>query len=82
LANLCSKECESKLPIPPEDYLQFAHKGGAELKQPLDANEMFELRMTEMEQENFEETEPDIQPPIEDNTENKDFKLLKLIKKI
>jgi len=82
LVNLCSKECESKLPIPDEDYLQFAHKGGAELKQPLDANEMLELRMTEMEQDNTEETETNIQPPVKDNTENKDFKLLKLIKKI
>lgn len=31
LTNLCSKECESKLPVPPKDYLQFAHKGGANL---------------------------------------------------
>lgn len=82
LANLCSKECESKLPTPPEDYLQFAHKGGAELKQPLDANEMFELRMIEIEQENVDETETDIQPTIVNNTENRDFKLSKLIKKI
>ena len=45
LLNLCSKECESKLPKPPENYIQFPHKGGADLKQPLDENELFELEM-------------------------------------
>ncbi|MEJ1241020.1 leucine-rich repeat domain-containing protein [Chryseolinea sp. T2] len=34
LANLCSRECESRLPLPPKGYVQSAHKGGAELKQP------------------------------------------------
>jgi hypothetical protein len=36
LANLCSKECEMKLPEPPEDYVQFPHKGGSHIKQPLE----------------------------------------------
>lgn len=39
LANLCSKECEEKLPQPPKDYIQNPHKGGARLKQP-DCDEM------------------------------------------
>jgi hypothetical protein len=36
LANLCSSECKHKLPKPPENYIQFPHKGGANLVQPLD----------------------------------------------
>jgi hypothetical protein len=34
LANLCSRECEGKLLKPPEDYIQFPHKGGVDLEQP------------------------------------------------
>jgi len=34
LANLCSKECECKLPTPPQGFVQTPHKGGADLKQP------------------------------------------------
>ncbi|TAG02319.1 MAG: hypothetical protein EAZ44_07385 [Cytophagia bacterium] len=34
LANLCSKECEGRLPQPEIGYVQFPHKGGADLKQP------------------------------------------------
>jgi hypothetical protein len=45
LANLCSKECERKLPSPAKDYVQFPHKGGSALKQPLDENERFKLEM-------------------------------------
>ncbi len=32
LANLCSKDCELKLPIPPKQYIHYAHKGGIEIK--------------------------------------------------
>lgn len=34
LINSCSKECEDKLPDSPKNYIQHAHKGGSELKQP------------------------------------------------
>jgi hypothetical protein len=34
LANLCSKECEEKLPEPAKGYVKYPHKGGARLKQP------------------------------------------------
>lgn len=34
LINLCSKECKDKLPKGNGNYLEFAHKGGEELKQP------------------------------------------------
>lgn len=34
LVNLCSSDCEAKLPQPPKGYVQYPHKGGADLKQP------------------------------------------------
>jgi len=34
LVNLCSEECKQNLPKPPENYVQYPHKGGADLKQP------------------------------------------------
>ncbi|MFH6989048.1 hypothetical protein ACHRVW_15005 [Flavobacterium collinsii] len=45
LVNLCSGECESKLPKPPDNYIPFPHKGGADLKQPPDEEELFELEI-------------------------------------
>jgi hypothetical protein len=33
LANVCSNECESAIPAPPENYVPHPHKGGVELKQ-------------------------------------------------
>ncbi|OXB18719.1 hypothetical protein [Flavobacterium reichenbachii] len=82
LTNLCSKECENKLPIPPENYIQFAHKGGADLKQPLDENQLFELEMKNYKNEQSEnviETKPIENSEI---SKNKRFPLLKLIRKI
>ena len=34
LINLCSNECGEKLPLGEGNYLEFAHKGGKDLKQP------------------------------------------------
>ncbi|WP_282043429.1 hypothetical protein [Winogradskyella flava] len=34
LVNLCSQECELKLPEPAKGYVDKPHKGGSELKQP------------------------------------------------
>ena len=45
LVNLCSKDCESKLPTPPENYVQFPHKGGSDLVQPLNEDELLELEL-------------------------------------
>lgn len=45
LVNLCSRDCERKLPQPAEDYVEYAHKGGAGLKQPLNEWERFEQEM-------------------------------------
>lgn len=54
LANLCSKECEEKLPQPPENYVQNAHKGGADLIQPPDSSELWKIKMAEREKERQE----------------------------
>jgi hypothetical protein len=80
LTNLCSKVCEEKLPKPPEDYLQFPHKGGAELKQPLDENKLFELQM-----EQEQKAELNLTPKtteLQDKAVKKEFNVLKLIRKI
>jgi hypothetical protein len=34
LANLCSSDCENKLPMSPKGYVQYPHKGGQDLNQP------------------------------------------------
>lgn len=87
LTNLCSKECESKLPSPPKDYVQFAHKGGADLEQPLDEDELFEIEMKKDEEEqskNVIETKKaeNKETPLDKPTEKKEFTMLKLIRKI
>lgn len=91
LANLCSKECEEKLPQPPENYVQYAHKGGADLVQPPDENELWEIRMAERKKEEEKEKRNN---PVVDNKEKSqkaepekkinwsDLKPLKLIRKI
>jgi hypothetical protein len=73
LTNLCSKECENKLPIPPKNYLQFAHKGGADLKQPFDEDEFFEIEMKNYENEQSNKVT---------KTKKKIFPMLKMIRKI
>jgi len=87
LTNLCSKECEHKLPTPPKDYLQFAHKGGADLEQPLDEDERFELEMKNYDDSQDETTIVTTQTenknrPLDKPTDRKEFPLLKLIRKI
>jgi hypothetical protein len=71
LANLCSKECEEKLPQPPKGYIQNAHQGGADLKQPSEEEwEEANLTITTFE-------------AIENQSNNdKSPQLLKLIRKI
>lgn len=85
LVNLCSSECKHQLPKPPEDYVQFAHKGGSELQQPLDEDERFELEMAqyENEQNNILAQEEHKPMPTPDITkDNEKPKLLKLIRKL
>lgn len=45
LVNSCSTECESKLPIPPENYVPGPHKGGRHLQQPMTKDEYFEWQL-------------------------------------
>lgn len=87
LTNLCSKECERKLPTPPKNYVQFAHKGGADLEQPLDEDERFELEMKSYDDSQSETTIVTTQTdnndtPLDKPTVRKEFPLLKLIRKI
>ena len=87
LANVCSKECEHTLPKPPENYVQFPHKGGADLLQPPDEDELFELEMKQYEEENKDKSIKDsdqLQKPIEPRKpkENKVVQAIKLIRKL
>ncbi|WP_163393709.1 hypothetical protein [Flavobacterium limi] len=76
LVNLCSKECESKLPKPPENYIQFPHKGGADLKQPLNEDELFELEMR-----NHDDSQNENLKVIE-IAEKQQFSILKLMRRV
>lgn len=49
MANLCSKECKEKLPQPPRNYVQYAHKGGADLIQPPNESELWNIKKLERE---------------------------------
>lgn len=51
LVNSCSKRCEDSLPKSPEGYVQYPHKGGSDLVQPPDEDEIL---MMELEKENKE----------------------------
>lgn len=87
LTNLCSKECESKLPTPPKNYIQFPHKGGAELEQSPNENEFFELKMINEQEEQSKNVieikqTAHIETPLDIPTEKKEFPILKLIRKI
>ena len=87
LTNLCSKDCESKLPKPANDYVQFAHKGGADLKQPLNEDEHFELEMKDYNDNQSNnaivaEQNDNCITQLDKTTEKKEFLLLKLIRKI
>lgn len=86
MTNLCTKECEGKLPTLPKDYVQFAHKGGADLKQPLNEDERFELEMKSYDDSQSEiivTTQTDNNnKPLDKPTDRKEFTLLKLVRKI
>ncbi len=88
LANLCSKECEADLPKPPKNYVQFAHKGGADLVQPPDEDELWEIEMAEREKVEKENKNITEQPePVKEKSEIVEkekfkFPLIKLVRKI
>ena len=88
LANLCSNECEQNLPNPPENYVQIPHKGGADLVQLPDEDELWEIEMAEREKAERENSEKE-EPTEQINTESVKVKLdvsklpiLKLVRKI
>lgn len=73
LANVCSKNCEEKLPQPPKGYVRHPHKGGVNLEQP---------SYEEWENANVAKiSNADLTKQI-NNTSNKKPKLIKLIRKI
>jgi hypothetical protein len=84
LANLCSQACQDSLPKPPENYVSYPHKGGADLIQPLDENQQWEIEMAIREKEE-EENKPNTETDT-DKSDKKvdlsDLKPLKVIKKI
>jgi len=88
LANLCSIECEQKLPNPPKNYVQLPHKGGADLIQPPDEDELWEIELKELEnteKKNINKSESSEKNHSElKNTQSNSvkFPILKLIKKI
>jgi len=73
LANLCSKECELKLPEPAKGYVDKPHKGGADLKQPTRA---------EWEKANTVKISTVELNKIKEENKTEKPKLLKLIRKI
>ncbi len=88
LANLCSKECEAHLPKPPKNYVQFAHNGGADLVQPPDEDELWEIEMAEREKAEKKNKNITEQPePVKEKSEIVEkekfkFPLIKLVRKI
>lgn len=77
LANLCSLECESKLPKPKKGYVSQPHKGGFDLKQPT-YEEWEKANVVKM---TIAEWEEELKKQKIDN-EKQPTKLLKLIRKI
>jgi len=73
LANLCSQDCEDKLPKPPKGCVQFPHKGGADLEQST-YEEWEEANVVKLTMENIEKLK-------QKDTGGKP-KLFKLIRKI
>lgn len=87
LVNLCSKDCETKLPIPPEDYIQHPHKGGKYLQQPPDEDEIWKREYAKRQAEKIDEEVGNQTNEIDKKQEETSFNfsdlpLLKLIKKI
>jgi len=86
LVNLCSNQCEVNLPDPPKNYIEHPHKGGADLKQPLDENELWKLEMATYEREDQENKKKSDKGDDEKGESIKlkisDLRPIKLIRKI
>jgi hypothetical protein len=83
LTNLCSKECEQKLPRPSKNYIQYPHKGGVDLAQPPNENELWEKEW-EKRQKEMKETKSTTQKHnnSDEKVDIKKWKSLKLIRRI
>jgi len=75
LINSCSEQCQSQIPPPPENYVSYPHKGGADLKQSLTDYERWDLELEDREKNNRIKAEPVV-------LDNKESKLLSVIRKI
>lgn len=82
LANLCSKECQESLPKPPENYLPYPHKGGANLVKIPDENELWDIEIAKREKESKEGDANTDSAKINHKFNFSDLKLLKVIRKI
>lgn len=90
LVNVCSDACKEKLPAPPKNYIPHEHKGGKDLKQPLDEEAEWEIEWAkrQAEAENNKSGE-EANDPADDTDAGKkqsvsfkDMKPLRLIRKI
>ena len=75
LVNACSKQCEEKLPTPPENYLQFAHKGGVGLKQSPDEDALWEIELLRRKNKPVATVQP---PASINNQDSQDSKKLQV----
>ena len=66
LVNVCSKVCAENLPPPPKHYVQYPHKGGIDLIQPLTRYEIWELEYAKKEETTADEII--IDQKVEDKT--------------
>lgn len=87
LVNLCSKDCETRLPVPPEDYIRYPHKGGKNVQQPPDEDEIWEQEDIQRQAEKTGEEVEILLNETDKKQEETSFNvsnlpLLKLIKKI
>lgn len=73
LVNSCSEKCEATLPQPQKGYVPYAHKGGADLKQP-SYEEWEEFNVVKMTLKELNE--------LNENSKKEEPKLLKLVRKI
>lgn len=76
LANLCSKECESQLPTPPNNYIPVPHKGGLNVPKPkMSERDDTTSVVTKIKLDAHSESKPTESP-------KKDIPLLKVIRRI
>lgn len=78
LVNLCSEECNTKLPQPPKNYVVYPHKGGAHTEQPLDEHTLWQIEWEKIQVEQ-NSAKPKI---VKEKIAIKGLHILKIIQKI